>query len=217
MKKAIIVGASGMIGSLILKHCLASDEISGVTSLVRKKSGISHPKLNEKVTNNFKNLSELSNEFQAVDMAFFCLGVYTGQVPDEKFKEITVDYGIAFTQALRSGSPKAKLCFLSGAGADRTERSSASFARYKGMVENEISSMNLAFYAFRPGYIYPVERRKEPNLMYRILRMAYPLMQLLGSDGSIKSTELAYAMFNVGIHGADREILENRAILCYAK
>ena len=39
MKNAIIAGASGMIGNLVLEHCLSSPEIAQVTSLVRKKNG----------------------------------------------------------------------------------------------------------------------------------------------------------------------------------
>ena len=37
MKNAIIAEASGMIGNLVLEHCLSSPEIAQVTSLVRKK------------------------------------------------------------------------------------------------------------------------------------------------------------------------------------
>ena len=216
MKKVVIAGASGMIGNLVLEHCLAASEITKVTSLVRKKADNRHYKLKEVVIGNFADYATQTDLFQDVDMAFFCVGVYTGQVPDKKFKEITVDYAIAFAEAVKIGNPKARLCFLSGAGADRTEKSSASFARYKGMAENRISKLSLDFYAFRPGYIYPVTPRKEPNLMYRILRVLYPLIRLMGSNGIIKSTELATAMFNVGLGGATTEILENKAILEYS-
>ena len=104
------------------------------------------------------------------------------------------------------------LGMLSGAGADRSEKSKTSFARYKGMAENQISAMDLKFYTFRPTYIYPVAARKEPNWMYNISRKLYPIVKLFGDSASIKSTELAEAMFNVGIYGADKEILENKEI-----
>jgi uncharacterized protein YbjT (DUF2867 family) len=90
------------------------------------------------------------------------------------------------------------------------------FARDKGAAENQIAAVGLgAFYAFRPGYIYPVEKRKEPNAAYAISPRLYPLIRLMGSNSSIKSTELAEAMFNVGMHGAQELILENRDILKY--
>ena len=217
MKNVIIAGASGMIGSLILKDCLSSSEISQVISLVRKKKGNENPKLKEIVVSNFVDYSSQSGLFKNIDIAFFCIGVYTGQVPDNKFKEITVDYAVAFAKALKDNSPGSTLCFLSGAGADRKEKSRASFAKYKGMAENQIAGLGLKFHTFRPGYIYPVAPRKEPNIMYQIMRWMYPLIKLAGSNSSIKSTELARAMFNVGMGGAMTEILENKDILDYVK
>ncbi|NER15395.1 NAD(P)H-binding protein [Leptobacterium flavescens] len=216
MKKVIIAGASGMTGNLVLEHCLSSSEIVEVTSLARTRTNKEHSRLNEVIISDFTDYSRQEDLFHGVDIAFFCIGVYTGQVPGKKFREITVDYAIAFAEAVKRGNPNARLCFLSGAGADRTEKSSASFARYKGMAEILISELGLDFHTFRPGYIYPVTPRKEPNLMYRILRILYPLLRLAGSNSSIKSTELAAAMFQVGLNGAKSEILENRDILEYA-
>ena len=217
MKKVLIAGATGMVGSLVLKNCLSSSEIAQVTILVRRNTNQNHPKLKEVVINDFKNYSEQKALFQDIDIGFFCIGVYTGQVSDEKFAEITIDYAIAFAEALKKNSPEATLCFLSGAGADRTEKSKMSFAKYKGIAENSISALGFkAFYTFRPGYIYPVEPRQEPNLMYRVSRTLYPLIRLMGKNNSIKSTELAKAMFKIGLNGAKQEILENKDILEYA-
>ena len=213
VKNVVIAGASGMIGNLVLEHCLSSSEIAQVVSLVRKKTNNTHPKLKEILIEDFKEYS--SHTFEDITIAFFCIGVYTGQVPDKLFKEITVDYAVAFAKAVQKTNPSATLCLLSGAGADRTEKSRTSFARYKGMAENQISELGLEFYTFRPGYIYPVTPRKEPNLMYKIMRWMYPLFRLAGPSSSIKSTELAQAMFTIGLQGAKSEILENKDILNY--
>ncbi len=203
-----------MIGSLVLENCLSSSAISVVTSLVRRKTVGNHPKLNEITVGDFKDFSQQKEMFKGVDIAFFCIGVYTGQVPDDEFREITIDYAVEFAKSLKDGSPNATLCFLSGAGADRTEQSRMSFAKYKGIAENQISVLGLkAFYTFRPAYIYPVEPRKEPSFGYRMMRTFYPLIKMMGENASIKSTELADAMFNVGLNGADGEILENNAII----
>lgn len=206
-----------MIGSLVLEHCLTAPEIGDVVSLVRRKTEHKNTKLKEVVIADFSDYSAHRGLFEQVDIAFFCIGAYTGQVPDEKFKEITVDYAVAFADAVKEGNPKANLCLLSGAGADRTEKSRTSFARYKGMAENQISSLGLNFYTFRPGYIYPVTPRKEPNVMYQISRALYPLIKMMGPNSSIKSTELAEVMFSVGLNGAQSEILENKDILTFLK
>lgn len=213
MKNIIIAGASGMVGGLILETALASPEISRVTSLVRRSSKQEHPKLKEVIISDFADYSKQADLFRNIDAGFFCIGVYTGQVPDDVFRTITVDYAIAFADAPKTNSSHARLCFLSGQGADRSEKSSMSFAKYKGIAENRIAETGLQFHTFRPGYIYPVTPRKEPNLMYRVSRMLYPLIRLMGKNGSIKSTELAEAMFKAGIKGAESEVLENRDIL----
>jgi hypothetical protein len=79
---------------------------------------------------------------------------------------------------------------------------------YKGIIENRLSKMGFkAFHALRPGYIYPVTPRKEPNLI--------PLIKLFGrgSNSSIQSTGLAASMFKIGLSGSDKEIFENKYIM----
>ncbi len=212
--KVIIAGSTGMIGSLILDHCLQSNKITELVDLVRReKDPIEIQKLKRVLIKDFKHYDQRDDLFENIDVAFFCIGVYTGQVSNELFKEITVDYAVNFAKMLATNSPNARLCLLSGAGADRTEKSRTAFARYKGMAENQISDLGLQFHTFRPGYIYPVEPRKEPSFMYGLLRTLYPLIQLFGSNASIKSTELAEAMFQVGLSGAESEVLENKDIM----
>lgn len=213
--RVIITGSSGMVGRLVLNNCLNSDKVTQVLSLVRKPTGQQHNKLTEIINTNFEDYSTQEKLFKDISVAFFCLGVYTGQVPDVVFKRITINYAVEFAKTLEKNSPQAIFCLLSGAGTDRTEKSKTPFARYKGMAENQIAKLNLKLYCFRPGYIYPVDTRKEPNVGYKIIKVLYPILKLLGDKYSIKSTELANAMFNVGLNGADKQILENQDILKY--
>lgn len=214
--KVLITGGSGMIGSLVLGKCLESPNITEVISFVRKKSEISHSKLVEIVVTDFEDYSLQEKYFNNAGLAFFCLGVYTGQVSDDILKKVTVDYSVAFAKMLSKINPGSRICLLSGAGADRSEQSRTSFARYKGMAENQISRLNLSLFSFRPAYIYPTEPRNEPNILYKLMRLFYPIIKWLGRNYSIKSTELAAAMFNVGMHGAEQSIIENQDILKYS-
>lgn len=213
MKNVLITGASGMIGSIVLKHCLQSSEINKITSFVRKPSGLKHKKLEEKIIKEFTNYSDVEEYFENIDIVYFCIGVYTGTVSDDKFKEITVDYTKSFVDVIKKKSPNAMFCFLSGAGADRTEKSKVSFAKYKGMAENYLFNNLQNVYSFRPGYIYPVEKRKEPNYTYKVSRFLYPLIKLFGKNMSIKSTELGLAIFKTGLYKKGQAILENKQIL----
>lgn len=68
---------------------------------------------------------------------------------------------------------------------------------------------------FRPGYIYPVTPRKEPNLMYTITRFLYPLLRRVYPNIGISSEDLAAAMVHAGLYatGANENlILENKDI-----
>ena len=143
MKNVLIAGASGMIGNIILDHCLSSSKINRVTSLVRKKSNNTHSKLKEVIIEDFTDYANHRDWFKNIDSAFYCIGVYTGSVSDKLFKEITVDYAVIFAKMLKENSPATKFCLLSGAGADRTEKSNTSFALYKGMAENQIDKLGL--------------------------------------------------------------------------
>ena len=205
-----ITGATGMIGKIMLQHCLDSERVSSVVSLVRKPSVQVHSKLREVVVKDFSNCHEVVNQLAGIDIAYFCLGAYTGALPDDQFKTVTVDYAVGFGKVLHEQSPEARFCLLSGAGADTTEQSRVSFARYKGMAENQLTAIfRDNFYAFRPGYIYPVERRKEPNISYAVFRFLYPVVNVFAKNFSVKSTELGKVIFSVGLHGSERKVFEN--------
>jgi len=208
MKNVIITGATGMVGGIVLLECLNSDEIGRVTVISRKPTGITNPKLEEIIHNDFLDYAGLENYFKEQDIAYFCIGVYTGQVPDKQFKTITVDFKIAFADMLKKHSPKASVCLLSDEGADQKEKSRMSFAKYKGMTENNLIKNEFGqLYIFRPGYIYPVEKRDEPNFYYKIMRISYPMIRMLGQKFSINSTELRKTIFSARISGAQKTIL----------
>ncbi len=216
MKKILITGASGMIGGLILQHALQDDNVGDIIIFGRKLIRVDDPRVTEIVPKDFSNYENQGDAFSNVDAAFFCLGVYTGAVSNELFKTITVDYTTAFANKLKGKSPHATFVFLSGAGADLTEKSRVSFAKYKGIAENHLLRLQFNnLFIFRPGYIYPVQKRKEPNFFYRLYRFLYPVIKLLGTNASIKSTELAEAMYASMTIPANRDILENRDILLY--
>lgn len=203
-----------MIGGIVLNHCLKDKNIDEVILISRRTSGISSPKIKEVITDNFLDFSASANDFKNVDVAYFCLGVYTGAVSDDLFKTITVDYTMSFAEAVKNESPNVIFSFLSGAGADLKEKSRTSFARYKGMAENFLLQKGFdELYIFRPAYIYPVEKRKEPNFMYRLYRRLYPIIKLFGKNMHIKSTDLGEAMYAVYKNKPDKIILENKAIV----
>lgn len=137
-KRLVIVGATGMVGGYALRYALDNSDVGAVTAIVRRKLGISHPKLKEVLHPDFADCSALAETLSGQDAAVFCMGAYTGVVPDVEMRTITVDYTIEFARVLHGSSPEAAFSFLSGSGADPTGRSRMSFARYKGEAEKAL-------------------------------------------------------------------------------
>jgi uncharacterized protein YbjT (DUF2867 family) len=219
--RLVIVGASGMVGGYALRYMLDHPGIARVTSIGRKKLGISHPKLNEVLHQDFSDCSALAAATSGQEACVFCLGTYTGTVPDAQLRTITVDYTIEFARVLRASSPDAVFAFLSGAGADQTGRSRMAFARYKGEAEKALLAAGFpGVYIFRPAYIYPVAPRKEPNFSYRFLRMIYPVFRVLFPNQVIRGDDLARAMVDATLRKTEERgglVYENRDIRAMAQ
>jgi uncharacterized protein YbjT (DUF2867 family) len=215
-RRLVIVGATGMVGGYALRYALEHGAVSRVTAIGRRKLGVSHPKLEEVLHPDFADCSALAEPLSGQDAAVYCLGAYTGAVPDAALRKITVDYTVEFARALRGSSPDAVFSFLSGSGADPTGRSRMAFARYKGEAEKALLGAGFScVYIFRPAYIYPVEPRKEPNFSYRLLREIYPVFRVLFPNQVIRADELARAMVDVAVREREERgevVLENRDI-----
>jgi len=220
-KRLVMAGASGMVGRYALHYALENSAVKSVTSIGRKKLGLSHPKLKEVLHQNFADCSALADTLADQHAAVFCLGAYTGAVADAEFRMVTVNYPVEFARVLRSSSPGAAFSFLSGNGADPTGRSRLAFARYKGEAENALLAAGFPhIYIFRPAYIYPVEPRKEPNLSYRLLRAIYPAFRMLFPNHVIRADDLARAMVSAVVsETGQREgpVFENRDIRAMVK
>jgi len=211
-----IVGASGMVGGYALRFALEDPAVARVTAIGRKRLGVAHPKLKEVLHPDFSDCSALAGVLSGQDALVFCLGTYTGAVPDAELRTITVDYTVELARVLRASSPDAAFSFLSGSGADLTGQSRMPFARYKGKAEKALLAAGFPrIYLFRPAYIYPVEPRNEPNFSYRLLRAVYPAFRLLFPNQVIRADDLAQVMVDAAVRGTGDHagpIFENRDI-----
>ena len=79
-----------------LRYALDNSDVKNVTSIGRKKLGISHPKLKEVLHQNFADCSPLADALSNQDAVVYCLGTYTGSVSDDQLRVITADYAIEF-------------------------------------------------------------------------------------------------------------------------
>lgn len=217
-RKLLLTGATGMIGELILNHAIEDEKVGEIISLVRRKSQNLSPKVHEILVTDFMDYAPYAASFKDIDHVFYCLGVYTGAVPKKTFREITVDYPVRLAKAIHAVSPKVSFALLSGQGADPTEKSKLMFAKEKGAAENQLAAIGFSsFYSFRPGYIYPVRKRKEPNFSYVLFRYLYPALKNLSDNLGLTSEELAQAMYRVVVEKKPGKILENNEIKALGK
>jgi uncharacterized protein YbjT (DUF2867 family) len=200
MTRLVILGGTGMVGGAAIRYAIQNPGVEHVTSVGRRRLGIVHPKLTEVVHSTFTDCTPLAGVLANQDAAIFCLGTYTGAVSDTALRRITVDYTVEFARVFRGASPNAGFTFLSGNGADPTGRSRMAFARYKGAAEKALLAAGFPhLYVFRPAYIYPVERRREPTFGYRLMRWAYPGFRLMFPNLVIRSDDLARVMVEVSV------------------
>jgi uncharacterized protein YbjT (DUF2867 family) len=216
--RLVIVGVTGMVGGYALRYALEHPAVARVTAIGRRSLGISHAKLIEVLHQDFANCSALAEALSGQDAAVYCIGAYTGAVPDAELRRITVDYTIEFARVLHGSSSNVTFSFLSGSGADPTGKSRMPFARYKGKAEKALLAAGfLRVYLFRPAYIYPVQPRDEPNFSYGLLRRIYPVFRVLLPNQVIRADDLARAMVEVAVRPRGEDecegvVFENRDI-----
>lgn len=193
--KLIITGATGMVGSEVLQQAIADNEIESITIIVRRPTDISHPKLKTILHQNFLDYSSLENEFKNNDALIWCLGISQNVVSKEEYIKITYDYAVAAAKTIVQANNKLRFLFLSGRGADNTEKTKILFGKIKGRTENALKELPLQkLYIARPAAILPVYKQK--NLAF-ILKMQYALVKIFSyitPSFVITSADLAKAL-----------------------
>jgi uncharacterized protein YbjT (DUF2867 family) len=136
MKRALIAGASGLVGSYLLDFLLASDQYFSVVAITRSELP-SHAKLNQlKIP--FEKLDQISGDLK-IDDVFCCLGTTMAKAHSkENFYKVDFHYPLALAnEGLKLGATKFLL--VSALGADK--KSSIFYNRVKGETEEAISSV----------------------------------------------------------------------------
>jgi uncharacterized protein YbjT (DUF2867 family) len=216
--KAIIFGATGMVGQGVLRECLLDPEIESVLTIGRGPTGRQHPKLREIIHKDFSDFSAIAESLSGYDACFWCLGVTSAGLSEQEYQRMTYDFTIAAAQALVKQSPQMTFIFVSGAGADSTEKGRTMWARIKGKTENALLRMPFkAVYVFRPAYIQPLHGIQSRTKLYRALFVIaaplYPLWKALLPNYVTTTEQLGRAMIKVAKHGASKHVLESSDIV----
>ncbi len=215
--KAIIFGATGMVGQAVLLECIEDGGVESVLLINRRPlENIKHPKIKEIIYADFSDFSSLLPEFSKYNACFFCLGVSAVGMREEEYYKTTFELTIRAAEAVLKANSSFTFCYVSGSGTDSSEKSKAMWARIKGKTENALMAMPFkATYMFRPGYIQPLKGIKSKVKWYMAVYFVFkPIYFLLKSFKSwiTDTTSLGKAMINVVRKGCGKKILESRDI-----
>jgi hypothetical protein len=215
--RAIITGATGMVGEGVLHECLLSPQVEAVLIVNRSPSGVVHPKLKEIILKDFMKFDALAADMAGYNACFFCLGVSSVGISNDDYFNMTYTLTLGVAKVLSSVNPGMVFCYVSGAGTDSAEKSRRHWVRVKGKTENDL--MKLPFkqvYAFRPGFMKATPGLKRVLPLYQYVSWYYPVGKALFPGTVSTLAEVGQAMIRTVTLGYEKQILEVKDIVALA-
>ncbi|WP_316823790.1 NAD-dependent epimerase/dehydratase family protein [Pedobacter miscanthi] len=204
--KVIITGATGMVGEGVLFECLENPVIKEVLIVNRRHYDLQHPKLKELIVNDFTKLGGLENQLSGYDACFYCAGISSVGMNEEKYNHITYETTMAFAQQLVKWNPDMVFNFVSGGHTDSTEKGKIMWARIKGKTENALMKLPFkAQYNFRPGFMKPFKQQKNVKALFKPIIWIFPILL---PKLSLTLKQVAQAMINAVKKGYSKQVLE---------
>jgi uncharacterized protein YbjT (DUF2867 family) len=185
--KAIIIGATGLVGTLILKEVLEDNDFSEVRIFVRNPTGLINTKLKE-IVSPLIDIAALSSEIQG-DVLFNALGTTIKKAGSRKEQQrIDRDLPISFAK-IASENGAGLMLNISSAGASLK---GGFYLKTKAEMENGTERFfPKKAYHFRPAFL--AGKRKEFRFAEKIaavlMRAIDPI--LTGSSSKYKSMPVA--------------------------
>lgn len=202
-RTALILGASGLTGQVLLQLLLVDPLYRSVTIYVRKRVRIDHPKLIQLVV----DYEKLDTAIEADDV-FCCLGTTIKKAGTQAaFRQVDLVYPEKAAALQKAGGSK-RFLLISAVGADMD--SSIFYSKIKGQVEKAIEALNFSgTYVFRPSLIMGerAERRVGEKIAMSIAKIIGPLLvgpfkkyQPVSALSIAKAMQHAAHHYDEGIH-----------------
>jgi uncharacterized protein YbjT (DUF2867 family) len=204
--KIIITGATGMVGEGVLFECLENPIVKEVLIVNRRHYDMEHPKLKELLVNDFTKLEGLENQLSNYDACFYCAGISSLGMNEEKYNYITYETTMAFAEQLVKLNPNMVFNFVSGGHTDSTEQGKLMWARIKGKTENALIKLPFkAQYNFRPGFMKPFKQQKNVKTLFKPIIWLFPILL---PKISLTLKQVGQAMINAVLKGYPKQVLE---------
>jgi nucleoside-diphosphate-sugar epimerase len=215
--RVVLFGATGMVGSAVLEHCLSDDAVESVLSVGRRSTGLSHPKLRELLVTNFLDYGPVRDQLRGYNACFFTLGVTSVGRSEAEYVRDTHDLTLAAAQALLAASPGISFCYVSGQGTDSSGQGRVMWARVKGRTENELLALPFSHAGMiRLGALRPSPGFRSKTAWvrwsYAVLGPLLPLLKVLGLP-VLDGPTLARAMIRVAQGKSAKSVLDPRDLI----
>ena len=213
----LLFGATGMVGQGVLRECLIDPGVERVLAVGRSSTGRRDEKLTEALLPDVGDLSGVEDRLAGYDACFYCLGVSSVGMSEERYTKLTYDLALSVAGTLVRIDPAMTFVYVSGAGTDASEKGRVMWARVKGRTENALRRLPFrAAYMFRPAGIVPMHGVRSKTAWYRVLYAAmsplYPVLKALFPNGVTTTEKVGRAMLAVARRGYPGPVLETRDI-----
>lgn len=220
--KVIITGATGMVGKGVLLECLDDKAVQEVLVIGRNPVGIEHPKQKELIHTDFSSFENVRQQLAGFDACFFCLGVSSAGMKEEKYRHITYDYTLALAKVLFELNPAMTFNYVSGMGTDSSEKGRSMWARVKGKTENDLLKTGFkGAYMFRPGAIIPLRgiksRTKSYQFMYDYFMWLVKLVKWMAPNSVVDTAQIGKAMIRSVQKRYSKNILDPKDIIALSE
>ncbi|WP_153800914.1 NAD-dependent epimerase/dehydratase family protein [Foetidibacter luteolus] len=213
--KVIITGATGMVGEGVLFECLENKNVGEVLMINRRHYERQHTKLKELIVPDFFDIEKFSEHVTGYDACFFCAGISSVGMKEDKYTRITYDTTMAFAKALLAANNNMVFTYVSGSHTDSTEKGRVMWARVKGKTENQLAKLPFkAEYNFRPGIMLPFAGQQNWKSVYKFIAK---VIRVFAPGSVLTMQEVGRAMINAVIRGYPKQILEITDIKQLAK
>ena len=211
-KTAIILGASGLTGSIVLEKLLNDDRYDTIKLFSRKRIDGVSSKVKQYI-GDLLAIETFKKKFTG-DVVFCCIGTTAKKTPN-KIEYKAIDYGIPLAAATLAKANKINIfTVVSSIGANT--KSSVFYSKTKGEMERDVLSKKIEYtYILQPSIIEGnrIEQRLGEKIGLLVFKILQPLF--FGKLKKYKITEakhIAQAMINLANSSSQEIIITSNKI-----
>lgn len=211
---AMVLGATGLVGSSLTEELLSRAGWAEVRVLVRRPLALEHPKLKQTVVD-WEQLSQYKEQFQGVDAVFCCLGTTIKKAGSQsEFERVDLQYPLEAAVLAKDHGVK-QFLVVSSIGANAKSRSF--YPRTKGRTEDGLIAVGFqGLHLFRPSLL--LGKREEFRLGERVASRVMKALDFMmvgkaAKYRGIPAAIVARAMVNIaladthGVHMYTNEVI----------